>query len=270
MRHGCRQSQRSEGMKYINDYSFLFQNSSSNTNSMGNMYSLLSEYNNIQSGTYAKVVKQYYAKVEAEKKASTDQTTEKKETKKQTVSEEEKALNQVQADAQTLTDAADALITKGTSSLFREKQLTTKAEDGSETTTKGYDTDAIYKAVKKFADGYNSLLDSMKDTKSDTISNQVSRMENLTAGYKKLLDEVGVEVNAEHRLTVNEDKLKAADTGTLKTLFNGNTSYAYSVATKASMIKFSAESEANSTKMYTSGGTYDKDWSVGSMLDSLF
>lgn len=257
-------------MTYFNDYSFLFNNSSSSSNGMSNMYSLLSEYNNIQNGTYAKVVKQYYAKAEAENKTSTDKTTEKNNKKLSAVSEEEKALNQVQTDAQTLTDAADALITKGTDSLFKQKDITVKAEDGSETTTRGYDTDAIYQAVKKFADGYNSLLDAMKDTDSDQISGQVSRMGNLTQTYKKLLGEVGVEIGTDNKLTVDADKLKSADVSTLKTLFNGNTSYAYSVATKASMIKVTAASEANSVKMYTNKGTYDNGWSSGSLLDSLY
>lgn len=254
-------------MKYINDYSFLFEDSKTG---MNNMYSMLSEYNNIKSGTYAKVVKEYYAKAVEDEKNSADKTTEKGSKKVQTVSEEEKALNQVQADAQSLANAADALITKGTDSLFREKDITIKAEDGSETTKRGYDTDAIYKAVKKFADGYNSLMVSMGGTDSDNISGQVSRMASMTKTYDKLLGEVGIEVGSDNKLTVNEDKVKSADMGTMKTLFNGTTSYAYNVATKASMINVSAASEANSTKMYTNNGTYDNDWSMGSLLDSIF
>lgn len=262
-------------MRYFNDYSFLFQNSNSSSGSgMNGMYSMLSEYNNIKNGTYSKVVKKYYAKAEESKETSADKTTEKDKDKKnkklQTVSDEEKALNQVQADAQSLSKSADALITRGTSSLFKEKDLTVKAEDGSETTKKGYDTDAIYKAVKKFADGYNSLMTSMGETKSDSISSQVSRMANLTKTYEKQLGDVGIEIGSDHKLTVNEEKLKAADMTTLKTLFNGNTSYAYNVATKASMIQVSAKSEADSTKMYTSSGTYNNSWSMGSLMDSIF
>ena len=253
-------------MTYINDYSFLFEDSST---SMNNMYSLLSEYNNIKSGTYAKVVKEYYAKA-AQDSTSSTKDTEKTNKKTQTVSDEEKALNQVQADAQTLAGAAEALITKGTDSLFREKELTVEAEDGTETTTKGYDTDAIYKAVKKFADGYNSLMSSMAASDSESISGQTTHMANLTKTYEKLLDSVGIKIGTDNKLTVNEETLKSADISTLKSLFNGTTSYAYSVATKASMINVSAASEVNSTKLYTSSGTYDNDWSAGSLLDSIF
>lgn len=262
-------------MRYFNDYSFLFNQSNSGSGSgMGNLYSMLSEYSNIKSGTYAKVVKQYYAKTEESKDASTDKTTEKdkdKTNKKlQTVSEEEKALNQVQVDAQSLSKSADALITRGTDSLFREKDITVKTEGEGETTKRGYDTDAIYKAVKKFADGYNSLMTSMGETKSDSISSQVSRMANLTKTYEKQLGDAGIEIGSNHKLTVNEEKLKAADISTLKTLFNGNTSYAYNVATKASMIQVSAKSEADSTKLYTSSGNYNNSWSMGSLLDNIF
>ena len=43
-------------------------------------------------------------------------------------------------------------------SVFKEKDITTKDENGVGKTTKGYDTDAIYKAVSASADDYNSVL----------------------------------------------------------------------------------------------------------------
>lgn len=257
-------------MAYFNDYSFLFRNSSSSSDSgsgLSGMYSLLSEYNNIRSGTYAKVVKKYYTKTENSEDTSSKKTTSQK--KENTVSEEEKALDQVQADAQSFSNSADALITKGTKSLFREKDMTVTQEDGTETTVRGYDTDAIYKAVKKFADGYNALMTSMGETSSDQISGQVSRMANLTKTYEKQLSEVGVEIGSDNKLTVNEEKLKSADMNTLKTLFNGNTSYAYNAATKASMVQVSAKSEADSTKLYTSSGRHSS-YSTGNLLDCFF
>ena len=53
--------QRSENMGIgIMNSGFLFDNSSSSSSGMNN-YSWLSEYNNIRSGTYYKVLKAYYA-----------------------------------------------------------------------------------------------------------------------------------------------------------------------------------------------------------------
>ena len=63
--------QRSEGMS-----SFFFNNNSSSGNGI---YSLLSEYNHIKSGTYYKVVKAYYAKQTAAAKGTKDTDSSKKE-----------------------------------------------------------------------------------------------------------------------------------------------------------------------------------------------
>ena len=64
--------QRSEGMS-----SFFFNNNSSSGNGI---YSLLSEYNHIKSGTYYKVVKAYYAKQTAAAKGTKDTDSSKKGT----------------------------------------------------------------------------------------------------------------------------------------------------------------------------------------------
>lgn len=239
----------------------LFGSSSS---SDGGLYSLLSEYNNIKNGSYYKVVKAYYAK-------QSNKTSDTKDSKsKNNTSTEQNKLTVAKNDAQAMTTAADALITKGSKSLFNEKDITTKNEDGTETTVKGYDTDAIYKAVKKFADSYNSLLDSASSTDSKNILNSTLNMTNNTKSYEKLLNKVGITIGTNNKLSVDETAFKKADMSTVKTLFNGNSSFAYSVSTKASMINISASSEANKASMYNSRGGYNKNYSTGSMLNSYF
>ena len=42
--------------------------------------------------------------------------------------------------------------------LFTQKDITTKDENGVESTTKGYDTDAIYSAVNSFVSKLNSVM----------------------------------------------------------------------------------------------------------------
>ncbi len=239
----------------------LFGSSSSD----GGLYSLLSEYNNIRNGSYYKVVKAYYAK--QSNKASDSKSSDKS---KQSTSTEQNKLTATQSDAQSLQAAADALITKGSKSLFTEKDITTKNEDGTETTVKGYDTDAIYEAVKKFADSYNSLLDSASSTDSKTILNSTLNMTNNTKSYSKLLNKVGITIGKDNKLSIDKEAFKKADMSTVKTLFNGTSSFAYSVSTKASMINISAKSEANRASTYNSRGGYNKNYSTGSMLNGLF
>lgn len=247
------------------DYSFLFSNTNSSQSTGNNGYSWISEYSNIKNGTYYKVLKAYYAK---QQKTSDDSTTTNK-TRAEKVSEQEKTLDQIQVDAKSLTAAAETLTAKGSLSIFNQKDVTKTAEDGTQTTVKGYDTDAIYKAVKSFADSYNKLLDSASSSSTTSVLNQTLHLTNMTKSYERLLGNVGVTIGENNKLSVDADKLKSADMTTVKTLFNGNASYANSVATKASMINASAKSAADQSSLYTGKGTYDKAYSTGNLLNSI-
>ena len=244
---------------------FLFNGGASS--SSNGIYSLLSEYNNIRSGAYYKVVKAYYAK-----QSGTDTKTDTKNstgtTSKKT--EAEQAYSGVQSSAKALISSADKLIATGKNSLFELKDIETKDENGQEITKKGYDTDAIYNAVKGFVDNYNTLMSAASSSGSSTIQNQATSMANNTKAYEKLLNKVGITIGANHKLSIDQATFKAADMTTVKTLFNGNASFAYSASSKASLITFSANSEANKKSMYTNNGTYNNAYSSGSFMNSIF
>ena len=244
---------------------FLFNGGASS--SSNGIYSLLSEYNNIRSGAYYKVVKAYYAK-----QSGTDTKTDTKNstgtTSKKT--EAEQAYSGVQSSAKALISSADKLIATGKNSLFELKDIETKDENGQEITKKGYDTDAIYNAVKGFVDNYNTLMSAASSSGSSTIQNQATSMANNTKAYEKLLSKVGITIGANHKLSIDQATFKAADMTTVKTLFNGNASFAYSASSKASLISFSANSEANKKSMYTNNGTYNNAYSSGSFMNSIF
>ena len=244
---------------------FLFNGGASS--SSNGIYSLLSEYNNIRSGAYYKAVKAYYAK-----QSGTDTKTDTKNstgtTSKKT--EAEQAYSGVQSSAKALISSADKLIATGKNSLFELKDIETKDENGQEITKKGYDTDAIYNAVKGFVDNYNTLMSAASSSGSSTIQNQATSMANNTKAYEKLLSKVGITIGANHKLSIDQATFKAADMTTVKTLFNGNASFAYSASSKASLISFSANSEANKKSMYTNNGTYNNAYSSGSFMNSIF
>ena len=244
---------------------FLFNGGASS--SSNGIYSLLSEYNNIRSGAYYKVVKAYYAK-----QSGTDTKTDTKNstgtTSKKT--EAEQAYSGVQSSAKALISSADKLIATGKNSLFELKDIETKDENGQEITKKGYDTDAIYNAVKGFVDNYNTLMSAASSSGSSTIQNQATSMANNTKAYEKLLSKVGITIGANHKLSIDQATFEAADMTTVKTLFNGNASFAYSASSKASLISFSANSEANKKSMYTNNGTYNNAYSSGSFMNSIF
>ena len=258
-------------MNIKNDYSYLFNSMNNNAKSdSSNIFNAidLSEYHSIKSGNYGKLLKAYYAKDTVDSSDDTKDTDKKKtELKKDTEIEK---LTEVSGKADTLQDSAEKLISRGSDSLFVEKEMKVKDAEGKETTVMDYDKDAIYNAVKDFTTKYNSFLSAVKDSGSSRLDQETDALTLIATDYTTQLEKAGISINKEdHTLSVDEKTFKAAEVDDLKKLFNGNASFTYKVASKASMVGATAESEANTMKNYTSNGTYDQALSSGNLLDSL-
>lgn len=252
------------------DYSYLFQSlSTSSGSSLGNL-NFLSDYASIKNGSYGKLMKAYYAKESSTVKTSADDN--KTDTKKSisTASDSAKTLSEIEKSADSVKESADKLLTKGTKSVFAKKNVTTKDEYGFDTTTKEYDTDAIYKAVSDFTKSYNDLLDKVADSESTTILNKGTSLVNMTKSNEKLLSDIGITIGKDNTLSIDEETFKKADMNTVKSLFNNTGSYGYNVSAQASMIDYAAERESSKANTYTVSGTYSNAYSTGSILDSLF
>ena len=259
-------------MNIKNDYSYLFNslnNSNSNAGSSSNLFNAinLSEYSSIKTGSYGKLLKAYYDEAYSDSVDSKNDTNSKKNMLKEDTAVEK--LTEVSGNASTLQDSAEKLISRGTDSLFKEKELTVKDAEGKESKVMGYDTDAIYKAVKDFADKYNSFIKSVDDSKLSKLDQEKDQLTVLVSDYAQVLEKAGVTIKEDNTLSVDEKTLKAADISDLKKLFNGNASFTYNVSKKASMIGVTANSEANSMKNYTSAGNYDQTLTTGNLMDSI-
>lgn len=223
----------------------------------------LSEYASIRSGSYGKLMRSYFSmdstKGTSKSDDSTKNTIEDLATTTSTSKDSTKTLASIESDAKELTDSAKALYTRSNNKVF------TKDSGGS------YDTDKIYKAVKRFADDYNSMLDTAGKSSTNRISRSVSSMKNETSYNEKPLKEIGITVDEKTgRLSVDETTFKSADTEKIKNLFNGTGSYAYSVATKAAMTESYAKSEAAKSNTYTKNGTYNYNYNSGNIFTDMF
>lgn len=234
----------------LNSISSLFSSlstSSSSSYSSSGLESLLSDYATIKSGTYGKLLKSYYSKVEASDDDSSSTSTDKAKTS---------SLNSVKADATELASATETLLDKSSDSIW--KKVSKTDEDGK--TTTDYDKDKIYDAVSKYIDAYNDLVDSGQKSSNTGILTQVASMVTGSAKSLSTLSQVGISITSDNHLKIDESYFKnTADMNTVKSLFNGNGSYAYSVATKASMVKSYASSslaDITGNKSYTSSGNY--------------
>lgn len=255
------------------DYSYLFQSlTTSSGSSLGNL-SILADYASIKNGSYGKLMKAYYAKDSSDSSASSSTSVSKNKADKKsisTASDTAKTLTAIEESADELKESADTLLTTGSKSVFAKKSVTTQDEYGFDKTTKEYDTDAIYKAVSAFAKDYNDLIGKAGDSNTTSIQNKVTSLTNTTKVNEKLLSDVGITINKDNTLSVDEETFKKADMNTVKSLFNGTGSYAYNVSARASLIDYAASTESAKANTYTGLGTYSNSYSTGSILDYMF
>lgn len=253
----------------LNDYSTLFsslnQNSNNTTslfssNSMINLGVNLSDYASIKSGAYHKLLKAYYAKAE-DSSQSTSSTKSKTPT---TAKAKANELAEIDNSADSLKDAADALLARGSKSVFNKVEQTD--EDGNKTS--GYDTDAIYNSVNKFVNAYNDMLESADGTDNKNIYNHTVSAIRYTQSNEKSLESIGITVGSDYQLSIDEDKFKAADMSTVKSLFNTTGSYGYQISAKASMVSYYAERAASDVTTYGSNGAYSYNYMSGSIYNS--
>lgn len=225
----------------------------------------LVDYASIKNGSYAKLMKAYYSESASDsvKAVAKNSTAAKSVLSK----EESQEYAKVQTTSDELKESADALLEKG---LFAQKDITTKNEDGTETSVTGYDTDAIYKAVNSFVTDYNSVVKAAADTDDSTLSRRLANMENATTGYTKALSAVGITVNDDGTLTLDKETFENADMSKVKTLFNGNGSYGYQVSAQASLINYAADNVINKGNTYTTSGSYSAAFSNGNLFSTYF
>lgn len=245
------------------DYSYLFQSmTTSRGNSLGNL-NFLSDYASIKNGSYGKLMKAYYAKDAADKTASKGKDTETKKNSISTAADSAKTLSEIEKAADTMKESADSLLVKGSKSVFQKK-------NENATVSEEYDTDAIYKAVSGFVTDYNDLLSKTSAASSKNLQSKADTLAAVTSANAKLLSRVGITVNSDSSLSLDEEAFKKSDMGTVKNLFGTTGAYGYKVSAQASMIDYTAAKESTRSNTYTANGTYSNVYSAGNILNSFF
>lgn len=219
------------------DVSALFSGSSNQ--SSGN---ILTDYASIKNGSYGKLMKAYYARQKVQSASETGDSAQK--------------LTLMRSSTDSLKKSADAL---NNASLWEKKKTTKKDEEtGEEIEVEDYDWDAITKAVKSFVTNYNAVVTQAGDFDNKNILRNAVWMTGTTNTYENLLAKVGISIGTGNKLELDENALKGADMGTLKSLFTGNGSLADKISQKASTLSNVAASAAVRANgiPYTSNGSY--------------
>lgn len=110
-------------------------------------------------------------------------------------------------------------------------------------------------AVKDFVESYNNTIDGLQKSDSFMALEKGVSLVNTTRAYARTLSRAGIKVGSDNRLTIDEDQLKTAPEGTLRSLFTGNYSLANKIADKASYISRAANLKAQVT--YNINGNLD-------------
>ena len=208
----------------------------SETASVGNS-NLLADYGAIKNGSYKKLLKAYYAMQDTEKLAGRGDTSQK--------------LTLMRSGADSLKKSADAL---DNDSLWEKKRIKKKDDTtGEETETEDYDWDTITKEVKSFIKDYNDVVGMAGELNTKNVLHNAVWMTNLTDKNSNMLSKIGITINKENKLELNEDALKKADISSLKIVFTGYNSFASKISQKAASISSAAN---RATATYTSGGAY--------------
>ena len=239
----------------------LFSSLNNNNRSGNGMSDLLginySDYATIRNGSYFKLMKAYYATG-----ASDEISSIAKDKVNTSISKDDtKTIARIESASDDMKASADALLENGTKSLFKTERVTDK--EGNVTTE--YDTEKIYKAVSKFVEDYNSLIDETSESHTSNISGAAERLVKMTGYNEKMLEKVGITVDEDNHLKVDEKTFKAADMATVKGLFNERGGYGYQVSAQTSMINYYAENEASKSNTYTNSGTYTYNYNSGTL-----
>ena len=261
-------------MSFFNYSSTLF----SGMNSSGTGFSgLIGEYNQIRSGSYGKLLKAYYKKFNADgstKTDTTDKITDKVKPSSDTV-DTAKELDAVKDSATSLQNAAMKLaaVKEGSSSLYAKKTIVDTNEDGSTSTRTDYDYDTLVKSVQSFVSAYNDTMESMGSIEAASVQQKTQWMTQVTKRYTDELAGVGISVDKDGRLALDEKAFREKDMTELQDFFEGTNSAVGQIARKASGLAGAAELQATkAASAYTANGNnYPTNaMNSGTFFDSLF
>lgn len=189
----------------------------SSNNSGSSFMTGLNDLKMIQSGAYKKSLKAYYA---TQKKNDAES--------KGTDSDKESIANSGKADSKT-----QLSLVKSTSQKLYDSATKLKNRDYS---SKDFKTEHVLSDVKNFISSYNNTLNSTKKLNSySMLQTAVWATEQMNIG-EGLLNKVGITINDDNTLSIDEEEFKKARTSDVKALFAGSGSLASRVAQKASTL----------------------------------
>ena len=214
------------------NYSSFFGSGSSSLSS--SIYSNLSQLSSIRSGAYSKALKAYYGKnseTDTSKKTSASRYNNYQYAANSELTKVSKESSELVAASKKLSDA-------GKDNLFNNKEK--------------YDSDAAFKAANEFVANYNETLDAVSKTANATVRNSANSMTKMAGIMTKSLGSIGITVEKNGKLAINESEFKNADFDKIKSVLGTNGSFARIIGSSAQRLESAAEQQ-NRQSAYGAG-----------------
>lgn len=224
---------------------------SKNTISSGSFFSAstLGDWGMMKNGAYGKLMKSYYTK--ANDTTKTNSTTSTDLTKKWNEDYKTELNSKLGSLENSTTNNALSSI-KSTA-----KAMETAADDLTSMDFEKSTRDELYTSAKKLVDSYNAALESSSKTDLASISQSVTWMTNATKTHSSQLEDLGITVDTDNKLSIDKDKFNAAELSDIKTLMEGNNSFVASVSQRATGLANLAANQMtlnSGSSLYTSSG----------------
>ena len=129
--------------------------------------------------------------------------------------------------------------------------------------------DSIYNIFSTLIKDYNTLVKDSADSKNSNVVKQVDYLKSLISGNKTAFSKMGITVNSDKTMSVNEDKFKDSDMSNVADLFNGAYSFGEKMTDRINQIyRYAAQGDTLTGQTYTSQGGYSA-FNTGSTLDTV-
>ncbi len=206
----------------------------------GGLAGMIGDYNSIKSGSYGKLLKSYYSEA-----TSGLSSTKSGSTKTSNVLDrilEERKNPTVSKEVST----ANSMLSSSVSSL-KNALGSLQSEDTYKDTENGSSArDKMTSALKNYVSSYNDAVESSKKTTMSNVSSNIAGAMKATKENDEALKEIGITINNDGTINLNEKKLQTAEFDKIKDIFDGN---------KAMSYGSKVASRLNRASYYVSSGT---------------
>ena len=229
------------------DYSYLFQGLSGGNSNLN----FISDYASIKNGSYGKLMKSYYGNMSSSGSMSSGSKTSTKNVLDQILEEKKnpKVSKETQEANANLTAGISSL--KNTVSTLQNADTYVASKDGTGAAEK------VVSAIKKYVSQYNNVVSTSKNSTLTNKTSHVAAMMRSSEANAEKLAEIGISINGDGTLQLNESKLKATDISKVQDLFSKDDVMSYG-STVMSRLGFASVSSGSVSGTEKDNAAQDK------------